>query len=96
MKPAPVTADRIIDATALLFVVSGLGLFAFARNAITSIANDTRYIPEGTSAVAVTDLHVAQSTAGLWLVGIGVLVGIAAAVRHAMTSERGTQTAERF
>jgi hypothetical protein len=80
--PAPVTADRIIDAAALLFLTSGVLLFAFARNALIGLANDTRYVPEGMSAVAVTDFHVAQSKMGLVLVGLGIVVGIAAAVRH--------------
>jgi hypothetical protein len=82
MKTEPVLADRIVDATALLFLVSGVGLFAFARNALTGLANDTRYVPEGMSAVAVTDMHVGQSKLGLILLAIGILVGIAAAVRH--------------
>jgi hypothetical protein len=82
MKPAPHPSDRVTDAVALLLVLGGIGLFAFARRALTGIANGTREIPEGISAVAVTDLHVAQSTMGLAIVGIGVLVGMVAAVRY--------------
>lgn len=63
-------------------VLGGISLFAFARSALTGIGNGTRQIPEGTSAVTVTQFHVAQSSIALWIVGLGVMVGIAAAVRH--------------
>lgn len=82
MKSTPAAADRIVDATALLMLLGGIGIFAFARSALTGIAEGTRAIPQGMSAVAVTDFHVAQSKMGIWLIGVGVLVGIYAAVRH--------------
>lgn len=82
MKTAPTYADRIVDAAALIMVLGGIGLFAFARNALTGIGNGTREMPAGVSAVVVADFHVAQSKVGLWIVGLGVLVGIVAAVRH--------------
>lgn len=82
MSPAPRPADRVTDAVALLLVLGGIGLFAWARYALTEIASGTRAIPKGVSAVAVTDFHVAQSTMGLWIVGIGVAVGVVAALRH--------------
>ena len=72
----------MIDAAALITVLGGICLFAFARHALTGIANGTRTMPRGISAVAVTDFHVAQSKMGLWIVGLGVLVGVIAAVRH--------------
>jgi hypothetical protein len=76
----------MIDATALLMVLGGIALFAFARQALTGIGAGTRDMPEGISAVAVTDFHVAQSRLGLWIVGLGVLVGVVAAVRHKLKS----------
>jgi hypothetical protein len=82
MKPAPTSADRIIDAAALVMVLGGIGLFAFARYALTGIGDGTRKMPQGISAVTVADFHVAQSTMGLWIVGVGVLVGCVAALRH--------------
>jgi hypothetical protein len=82
MKPAPSSTNRIIDAVALLMVLGGIGLFAFARQALTGIGNGTRATPPGLSAVAVTDFHVAQSKMGLFIVCLGVLVGLVAAVRH--------------
>ena len=82
MKRTPSSTDRIIDAASLLMVVVGVGLFAFARYALTGIANGSRTAPEGMSAVAVTDLHVLQSTMGLWITGLGLFVGLVAFVRH--------------
>ena len=82
MKPAPSAADRVLDATALLMVLGGVALFAFARSALAGIGGGTRAMPEGISAVAVTDFHVAQSKMGLFIVVLGVLVGVVAAVRH--------------
>ena len=85
VKPAravPSSADRVLDATALLMVLGGIGLFAFARSALTRIGSGTRAMPDGISAVTVTDFHVAQSKMGMWIIGFGVMVGIVAAVRH--------------
>jgi hypothetical protein len=82
MKTKPVAADRLIDATALLFLVSGVGLFAFARKTLGGIASETHVMPEGISAVAVTEFYDAQSKLGLWLAGLGIVVGVVAAVRH--------------
>lgn len=87
MKAAPNSADRIIDATALFMVVSGIGLFAFARQALTGIGNGTKDMPQGIPAVAVADFHVAQSKLGLWIIGLGVLVGCVAAIRHKLRSQ---------
>ena len=82
MKRAPSSVDRMIDATALLMVLGGIVLFAFARQTLRAIGAGTHDMPAGLSAVAVTDFHVAQSRLGLWIVGLGVLVGLVAAVRH--------------
>jgi hypothetical protein len=75
----------MIDAAALFMVLGGIMLFAFARSALTGIGNGTRAMPDGISAVAVADFHVAQSRMGLVIVALGVLVGIVAAVRHRMS-----------
>jgi hypothetical protein len=82
MKRAPSSVDRLIDATSLLMVLGGIGLFAFARQTIGAIGAGTHKMPEGMSAVTVTDFHVAQSRLALFIVGLGVLVGVVAAVRH--------------
>jgi hypothetical protein len=88
MKTAPNSADRFVDAIALLMVLGGVAMFAFARTALTGIGNGTRVAPPGTSAVALADFHVAQSKMGLWVVGVGVLVGVVAAVRHRLNQTK--------
>ena len=82
MKRAPSSVDRLIDATSALMVLGGIVLFVFARQALSAIGDGTRKMPEGLSAVTVTDFHVAQSRLGLFIVVLGVLVGVVAAVRH--------------
>jgi hypothetical protein len=81
-KTAPSSVDRMIDAAALLLVLGGISLFAFARLALTEIGAGTRTAPKGISNVAVADFHVAQSKMGLFVIALGVLVGVVAAVRH--------------
>lgn len=82
MNTAPNSANRIIDAAALLMVVGGVALFAWARKALMEIGDGSRIMPKGISAVAVADFHVAQSKMGLFIISLGVLTGIVAAVRH--------------
>ena len=82
MKRAPSRFDRITDVAAILLVLGGMALFAFARSRLSGIAAETDALPRDGTAVALTDFHVAQSRMGLFIVALGVLVGIAAAVRH--------------
>ena len=82
MKNAPSRFDRITDVAALLLVLGGIALFAFARSRLSGIGAETHVLPRDGTAVALTDFHVAQSRMGLFIVALGVLVGIAAAVRH--------------
>jgi len=82
MPDRPRLADRLWDAAALLFLLAGVALFAYSRRVLTSIGDGTYEMPQGVSAVSRTDLHVAQSRLGMALIVIGVLVGVAAAVRH--------------
>jgi len=78
----PRLTDRIWDAAALVLVMCGIGLFVFARRALTSIGGGTYQMPDGVAAVAQTDRHVAQSRLGLFIIVLGVLLGVVAAVRH--------------
>ena len=84
VKPAsaPTSANRVLDVTALLMVVGGIVLFAFARSALTGIGNGSRTAPAGMSAITMADFHVAQSKMGLFIVVLGVLLGVIATVRH--------------
>ena len=82
MRRAPSRFDRITDIAAILLVLGGIALFAFARSRLSGIGAETDVLPRDGTAVALTDFHVAQSRMGLFIVALGVLVGIAAAVRH--------------
>ena len=82
MKRAPSRFDRIVDVAALLLVLGGIALFAFARSRLSGIGAETDLLPRDGTALAVTNFHVAQSRMGLFVVGLGVLLGVAAAVRH--------------
>jgi cytochrome b561 len=73
---------RLWDLAALVLVVSGVGLFFVARRAITTIATGTYAVPDGMSHVAMTDLRVAQTRLGIWLVVFGVVLGVVAAFKH--------------
>ena len=83
------TADRLWDALAGLFLLSGITLFMLARNGLASIAAGTHVLPPGVpSFVQRADYFSAQSSLGLTMIGIGVAVGIMAAVRHALRRRR--------
>lgn len=77
-------ADRIWDAASVLLIGSGVGLFAYARRALQSLAAGTYEVPPGVWYTARADLHVTQSRIALWLIAVGVIVGVVAALRHRM------------
>lgn len=67
----------------MLLIVAGTTLFFLARSGLTSLANGTGTLPTGVrSYVQRADYFSAQSSLGLTLVGVGIAVGLAAAVRH--------------
>ena len=79
------SADRLWDALSMLMIVAGTTLFLLARNGLASLANGTQTLPAGvTSYVQRADYFSAQSSLGLLMIGVGVVVGIAAAIRHAI------------
>jgi hypothetical protein len=86
MKTPPNSADRFVDAIALVMVLGGIVLFGLARSTLIGIGNETRLAPPGTTAVAYADLLVARSNLGLWVVAIGIVIGVVAAVRHFLQS----------
>jgi hypothetical protein len=78
-------AERLWDALAMLLIVAGTTLFLMARNGLASIANGTHKLPTGMrSFVQRADYFSAQSSMGLALIGLGVAVGLAASIRHAL------------
>lgn len=83
--PSVSMADRLWDALAGLLLLSGTTLFMLARNGLASIAAGTHVLPPGVpSFVQRADYFSAQSSLGLVMIGIGVAVGIMAAIRHAL------------
>lgn len=78
-------AERLWDALAMLLIIAGTTLFLLARSGLTSLAAGTQPLPAGvTSYVQRADYFSAQSSLGLGLIGAGVVVGLAATVRHMM------------
>jgi len=79
------SAERLWDALALLIILSGTTLFLLARNGLDSIAAGTHALPRGVpSFVARADYFSAQSSLGLGMIGVGVLVGLVSSARHAI------------
>jgi len=74
--------ERVADVIAATCLVSGAGLFLFARQSLTSLAKGTYLVPVGTSYISRADFHAAQSKLGLWLVASGIAVAVAAAMSH--------------
>lgn len=67
----------------MLLILAGMTLFLLARNGLASLAAGTHQLPPGISSyVQRADYFSAQSVLGLGMVGVGVAVGMAAAVRH--------------
>ena len=85
IEPGVNAAERLWDALAMLLIIAGTTLFLMARNGLASIANGTHQLPVGMrSLVQRADYFSAQSSLGLTLIGIGVAVGLAASIRHAL------------
>ena len=82
-KPSSVTvADRMWDAVALVFVVGGIVLFAFARHALGALGDGSLRLSKGASYVARTDWHMSQVRMAVWMMATGLLIGVVAAARH--------------
>jgi hypothetical protein len=78
-------SDRLWDALAMLMIVSGTTLFVLARNRLASIAAGTHDLPSGVASyVQRADYFSAQSSLGLGMIGLGVVIGLVAAIRHAL------------
>ena len=75
-------SDRLWDLIALALVLGGVGLFFFARHALDTLGAGTYNVPSGVTYVSRADLHVAQTRLGIYCIVMGVVVGVAAALRH--------------
>ena len=96
IEPGVHTAERLWDALAMLLIVAGTTLFLMARNGLASLASGPRQLPAGVqSFVQRADYFSAQSSLGLGLIGLGIAVGLAASIRHALRrrAQRGTPAA---
>ena len=84
-------SDRLWDALAMLLILAGTTLFLLARNGLASIAAGAQQpLPPGmTSYTQRADYFSAQSSLGLGLVVVGVLIGLTAFARHAMRRREG-------
>lgn len=79
------STDRLWDALAMLMILSGTTLFLLARNGLASIAAGTHVLPPGVSSFTQrADYFSAQSSLGLGMIGVGLAIGLASSVRHAM------------
>ncbi len=87
------TRERIADAAAATLLVTGIGLFLFARQSLTALANGTYFVPAGTTYVSRADLHTTQSRLGLWLAATGLAIAIAAALSHSRSRKRASRPA---
>ena len=74
--------ERVADAVAATCLLSGTGLFLFARQSLTALAKGTYLAPVGATYVSRADLHAMQSRIGLWLAAMGLALAIGAAMSH--------------
>jgi hypothetical protein len=76
--------DRVLNLIAGACIVSGAGLFLFARRTLSTIAEGAITLPAGSaiSNVAYTDSVVLRSRIGLWLVVVGATLAVASAISH--------------
>jgi hypothetical protein len=81
-NPAVRFSDRMWDVAALTLVTGGVGLFLFARQALDRLGAGTYRVPKGVMYVSRADLHLAQTRMAFFFIAMGVLVGVAAALRH--------------
>ena len=89
------SSDRLWDALAMLMILAGTTLFLLARSGLAATSDGKQPPPAGfTTWVQRADYYSAQSSLGLAIIGVGVAVGIWAAVRHMM--RRRTAPAPRF
>ena len=96
IEPGVHTAERLWDALAMLLIVAGTTLFLMARNGLASLASGPRQLPAGVqSFVQRADYFSAQSSLGLGLIGLGIVVGLGASIRHALRrrAQSGTPAA---
>lgn len=81
---------RVLDGMAVCLLLGGLVLFAVGRMSLGAIADGSYVMPEGTTHVAQTERHDAQTRRGLWIVGAGLGVALLSAGQHAARRRRAS------
>ncbi len=75
-------SDRIFDSAALLLLAVGVIFFAAGRSSLTRLASGDFQRQEGVSMVTIAERYDGQTRTGLWLIGAGLVAGVAAASRY--------------
>lgn len=75
-------SDRIFDTAAVILLAVGIGFFATGRSSLSRLAAGEFERQEGVSMVTIAERHDGQTRLGLWLIGSGLVVGVAAASRY--------------
>ncbi|MBC7896056.1 MAG: hypothetical protein H7066_11645 [Cytophagaceae bacterium] len=88
-RPAVRVQDRVLDAVAMLTLLSGILLFGFGRAELNSLANQSYTAPPaGVTWVSRAELHDAQTRWGALLAGAGLILCTGAAMKHASARRR--------
>jgi hypothetical protein len=76
--------DRLLNAIAAACIVAGAVLFLLARRTLSQIATGALTLPaaSGMTWVQFTDAVVLRSRIGIWLVVVGAILAVAAAISH--------------
>jgi len=82
--------DRAFDVTAAVMIATGATLFFIAKRTFGAIAVGTYRMQEGLTHVAQTEIVDARSRLGAILIGVGLVVAAASALRHFFHLRRST------
>lgn len=82
--------DRAFDVTAALLIATGATLFFIAKRTFGAIAVGSYRMQEGLTHVAQTEMVDARSRFGAILIGVGLAVAAASAMRHFLHQRRST------
>jgi len=87
-RPPVRATDRVWDVVALALLLAGVLFFTVGRASLGSLARGTYDVPAGVSWLSRAEHHDQQTRWGAWLIGAGLVVGTAAAGRHAYARRR--------
>lgn len=83
--------SRLLDLLAVCALIAGVSLFAYGRASLSAIADGSYSMPEGTTHVAQTERHDAQTKQGLWIIGAGLGIALLSAAQHAIRRRRPSE-----